>query len=152
MLSLGERVPAFSLPDQSGLTKTFTDLCGARGLILYVYPKDNTPGCTREAEAFREALSAIKTKGYALVGLSKDSVSSHLGFCTKYALPFPLLSDPDLGLLKALGAWGTKKLYGKESEGVIRSTFVFDAAGVLLSVYPKVKVDGHIEQVQRDLA
>lgn len=151
MLAVGERLPNFSLPDQTGREKAFAELCGPKGLVLYVYPKDNTPGCTREAEGFREALSALRAKGVSVVGLSKDSVGSHAGFCAKYALDFPLLSDPQLSLIKALGAWGRKKSYGKETEGVIRSTFVFDARGLLLKAYPNVKVDGHVAAVLNDL-
>ncbi len=147
MLETGNTIPTFSLPDQSGENKSFQDLLGSKGLVLYAYPKDNTPGCTVEAQQFTELVGAFEKLGFKVVGISKDSVKSHCNFTDKFKLGFPLLSDPDKTLLEPLGAWGEKKLYGKTSMGIIRSTFVTDAEGKLLKVYKNVKAKGHAEKV-----
>lgn len=151
MIDSGTKIPKFSLPDQSGDNKSFADLTGKNGLILYAYPKDNTPGCSIEAQEFNALIPAFKKLGFSVIGISKDSVKSHCGFTEKFALAFPLLSDPDRALLEPLGAWGEKKMYGKPVTGIIRSTFVFDAKGKAVKVYPNVKAKGHAEKVLTDL-
>ena len=147
----GSRAPEFKLSDQTGNERTLADLKGNKGLVLYVYPKDNTSGCSLEAQEFRDRMEDFKKLGYEVAGLSKDSVKSHVNFTNKYELNFPLLSDPETGLIQALGAWGEKKIYGKTSFGTIRSTYVIDADGGVSTVYPKVKAKGHAEQVLTDL-
>ncbi len=151
MLIEGKKLPKIQLPDQSGDKQTISSLTGKKGIILYVYPKDNTPGCTVEAKDFSRLAGQFKKLGFSVVGLSKDSVESHQNFVEKYDLAISLLSDPDLGLIKALGAWGEKKLYGKVSVGLIRSTFIADSKGILLKVYPKVRAAGHADRVLKDL-
>jgi peroxiredoxin Q/BCP len=151
MLTTGSKAPAVSLPDQSGTTKTLADLSGPKGLVLYFYPKDNTPGCTLEAQGFRDHLKAFAKAGFRVAGVSKDSAKSHCGFIEKHSLNFTLLSDTEGTLCEAFGAWGEKKNYGKTYMGIIRSTFVVGADGRILKVYPKVSVKGHAEQVLRDV-
>lgn len=151
MLKEGSKIPEFKLPDQSGTEKTFNDLKGKKGLVIYAYPKDNTPGCTIEANDFSRLKEEFNNKGYAVAGISKDSVKSHCGFDEKHGLGFSLISDPELVLLKALGAYGEKKMYGKTVQGIIRSTFVFDSNGVLIKAYPSVKASGHAEAVLSDI-
>ncbi len=151
MLETGWNIPGFSLPDQTGREMSFGDLTGPKGLILYAYPKDNTPGCSLEAGDFRDRLEDFHRLGFNVAGLSRDSVKSHAGFAAKYGLGFPLLSDPDRVLLEALGAWAEKKMYGKTAMGVVRSTFVFDSKGRLLKPYLNVKAKGHAEKVLADL-
>lgn len=151
MFEQGNKIPAFSLADQSGDPRTFKDLCGGKGLILYAYPKDNTSGCTAEAQEFNTALEDIHKLGFRVAGISRDSVKSHCNFTDMFDLKFPLLSDPDLELLKPLGAFGEKKMYGKPAMGIIRSTFVFAASGKALKVYPNVKAKGHADKVLQDL-
>ncbi len=151
MLKEGQKAPAFAVPDQDGKARRLADLSGARGLVLYFYPKDNTPGCTLEAQAFRDHLAAIKKAGFSVVGVSKDSPKSHCGFIEKQALTFTLLSDADGKLCEAFGAWGEKVNYGKTYMGIIRSTFVVGKDGKVLKVYPKVAVKGHAEAVLEDL-
>jgi len=146
----GSKIPAFSLMDQSGKEKKFADLAGKAGLVLYVYPKDNTSGCSLEAQEFKTLAPEFKKKGFAVAGISKDSVKSHCGFAEKYDLDFPLLSDPELKLISALGAYGEKKMYGKPVMGTIRSTFIFDAKGKLLKAYSGVKAAGHAAAVLED--
>ena len=146
MLTVGDKIPSFSLQTDSGETLTDQSFAG-KTLVLYFYPKDDTPGCTREAIAFTQAAKDFEKAGATIVGVSKDSKESHAKFRQKYALKIPLLSDPDLVLHKAFGAYGTKKLYGRESQGTIRSTFVIDEHGTVVRVFPSVKVDGHAEKV-----
>ena len=147
-----KKAPKFKLADQTGQEKTLADLAGPQGLVLYVYPKDSTSGCTIEAQEFRDHVPALKKAGYNVAGLSKDSVKSHENFAGKHDLDFPLLSDPEAGLIKALGAWGEKKMAGKTYEGIIRSTYVFDAQGKPVKTYDKVKAKGHAAQVLADLS
>lgn len=147
-----DNYPKLKLPDQSGAAKAFTDLTGAKGLVVFVYAKDNTSGCTTEASEFQALAAEFAKLGFGLAGVSKDSVKSHQSFAQKQGLGYPLLSDPELVLIKALGAWGTKKLYGKEVEGTIRTTAVFDAKGQSLATYPKVKAQGHAARVLADLS
>lgn len=151
MLTAGQKLPTLELPDENGKLRTFDDLKGKKGLVLYVYPKDDTPGCTLEAQDFRDRLADFQQRGYNVVGISKDFAASHCKFIGKYDLSFPLLSDADGKFLEAIGGFGEKKLYGKTSLGIIRSTYVADAAGKLLKVYPNVKAKGHAERVLADL-
>ena len=152
MLSPGDQLPKFNLPDQSGREKKFTDLAGPKGLVLFVYSKDNTSGCTAEASEFQELLGRFGQAGYGVAGLSRDKVPSHAKFAEKLGLSYGILADPECVLLKALGAWGEKKLYGKVSEGPLRGTFVADGRGKLVKVYPKVKAKGHAAAVLAELA
>ncbi len=146
MLTVGDKIPSFSLQTDSGDTLTDQSFAG-KTLVVYFYPKDDTPGCTREAIAFTQQAKDFAKAGAVIVGVSKDSKESHARFREKYALSIPLLSDPNLTLHKAFGAYGTKKLYGRESQGTIRSTFVIDKHGTVVQVFPSVKVDGHAEKV-----
>ncbi len=149
-LKAGDKAPDFSGVNQDGETLSLADFKG-RKLILYFYPKDNTPGCTNEACNFRDHYDFWLSKGYAVVGVSPDSVASHQKFKAKYNLPFPLISDPDKKIIKAYGAWGPKKLYGREYEGLIRSTFVIDEEGKIAEVFGKVKTKEHTEQIMKKL-
>ncbi len=142
----GQKAPAFSLPGSDGKDHRLADYAG-QNVILYFYPRDDTPGCTREAIAFQGAAKALAKKNAVVLGVSKDSIASHAKFKTKYDLDFVLLSDPDLKVHAAYGAYGEKVLYGKKSMGVIRSTFVIGPDGKIKKAFPKVKVDGHDEQV-----
>lgn len=141
----GSPLPAFSLQDDQGATVTNADLKG-RWTVLYAYPKDSTPGCTTEACDFRDSWTRVQALGAQVYGLSRDSLKSHQNFITKQQLPFRLLSDPDCALLKPLGAFGKKLMYGKEVEGIIRSTFLVDPKGVIRHVWPKVSVKGHVQE------
>ncbi len=145
MLKEGDKAPDFSLESDSGKKLSLEDFAG-KALVLYFYPRDNTPGCTREAQAFSAARRAIEVAGGAVLGVSKDSVKSHQGFIQKCNLSIPLLSDPDLTLHKAYGAWGEKTMYGKKVLGCIRSTFLVKD-GRIKRVWPSVKVDGHADAV-----
>jgi peroxiredoxin Q/BCP len=146
MIQEGRKAPAFTLPSSEGGEVSLESLRG-RTVVLYFYPKDDTPGCTREACAFRDSQAALKRKGVVVLGVSGDSLVSHEKFRAKHKLNFPLLSDPDKAVAKKYGAWGEKVLYGKKTVGMIRSTFVIDGDGVVRKVFPRVKVDGHAEQV-----
>jgi len=148
---LGTPLPAFSLQDDQGNTVTNRDLQG-HWTVLYAYPKDSTPGCTTEACDFRDNLARVQALGAQVYGLSRDNQKSHLNFIAKQSLPFHLLSDPDCTLLKPLGAFGRKVMYGKEMEGIIRSTFLVDPKGVIRQVWPKVSVKGHVAAVIETLA
>lgn len=152
MLSPKDKLPDFELPDQSGIPKSFKELAGPNGLILFVYSKDNTSGCTAEAGEFQEKLASLKKLGFGLAGISKDSVQSHLKFADKLGLGYSLLSDPEAGLMQALGSWVEKKRGGKVSMGALRSTFVADGRGEIVMVYPKVKAKGHAAAVLADLS
>ena len=142
----GKAAPAFTLTDQDGTKTSLKDFAG-RHLILYFYPKDDTPGCTKEACGFRDAWRELQKLGVVVLGVSGDSAESHQKFKAKYKLPFPLLSDPDKKVMTKYGAYGEKVLYGKKTVGMIRSTFVIDGDGVVRKVFPRVKVDGHVDQV-----
>jgi len=146
MLEEGKKAPAFTLQSSDGEKVALGDFKGQK-VILYFYPKDDTPGCTREAEGFRTALPKIKKKNAVVLGVSRDSVESHCKFIDKYRLNFPLLSDPDGKVLRAYGAWGEKNMYGKKTEGVIRTTVIIDGDGKVEKVFPRVKVDGHVDKV-----
>ena len=148
MLEVGMKAPEFTLQDQDGREVSLADYRGKK-VVLYFYPKDSTPGCTRRACAFAGSLSEIKAQGAVVLGVSKDSVASHRKFADKYGLPFTLLSDPQLEAIQAYGVWQEKKLYGKVSMGVVRTTFVIDEAGVVAAVMPKVKPDTNAAEVLR---
>ncbi len=151
MSLVGQPLPAFALQDDQGVTVTDRDLRGA-WTVLYAYPKDSTPGCTTEACDFRDNLARVQALGARVYGLNRDSLKSHQTFRTKQALTFPLLSDPDCALLKPLGAFGKKVMYGKEVEGIIRSTFLVDPKGIVRHAWPKVSVKGHVQDVIDTLA
>ena len=139
-------MPAFSVTDEQGRTVTDKDLTGKK-TVIYFYPKDSTPGCTAEACNIRDNYHAFLSQSYQVYGVSKDSQASHIKFKDKYALPFPLLSDPTTAMLQAFGAWGEKKNYGKVTMGTLRKTFVFDENGVLERIIDKVDTKNHSEQL-----
>ena len=140
MLKEGTKAPAFALPDKDGNIVKLEDFAGKK-LVLYFYPKDNTPGCTRQACAFASLYDGFKDKNVAVVGVSKDSTASHQKFAEKYGLPFVLLSDPELEAIKAYDVWQEKKLYGKVSFGVVRTTYIIDENGMIEKTMPKVNPD-----------
>ena len=140
MLETGMKAPGFTLHDKDGRNVSLSDFAGKK-VILYFYPKDNTPGCTRQAQAFSTAYEKFKRMNIEVIGISKDSAASHTKFAEKYSLPFVLLSDPELNAIKAYGVWQEKKLYGKVSMGVVRTTFVIDEQGNIEKIMPKVKPD-----------
>ena len=142
----GEPAPDFRLPADDGKTYALRDLRGKK-VVLYFYPKDDTPGCTKEACSFRDNLSRVSSKGAIVLGVSKDDLESHAKFREKYSLSFPLLSDPEGKVLSAYGVWKEKNLYGKTFMGIERTTFVIDEGGRIQKVFPRVKVDGHVDEV-----
>ena len=146
LLKEGAKAPAFSLTDQDGRKIALKDFAGKK-VVLYFYPKDMTPGCTREAQGFQESLAKIKRKGAVVIGVSKDTEASHKKFCDKYGLQFPLLADVEGAVVEKYGVWQEKNMYGKKSMGIVRTTYVIDEAGKIAKVFPRVKVDGHLEQV-----
>ena len=146
MLAAGVKAPDFTLMDKDGNAVSMSDFLGKK-VVLYFYPRDNTPGCTRQACAFALKNSQIESKNAVVIGVSKDSASSHLNFATKYNLPFVLLSDTDLSAIKAYGVWQEKKLYGKVSMGVVRTTFLIDEKGIIQAVMPKVKPDTNADEI-----
>jgi peroxiredoxin Q/BCP len=150
MIAEGHLAPDFSLPDDEGNAVSLSDFRGKK-TIVYFYPRDNTPGCTKEACSFRDAFDEFMEAGAAVLGISPDSAASHAGFRKRYGLPFHLLSDRDHKVAEAYGAWGEKKLYGKTSMGIIRSTFIVDENGMVVKVFPKVKPEGHAGEVLKAL-
>ena len=146
MLEVGTKAPEFTLPDKDGNAVSLADFSGKK-VVLYFYPKDNTPGCTRQACAFAGAYEEFKKINAVVIGISKDSVASHQKFAEKHGLPFILLSDPELTVIQAYGVWQEKKLYGKVSMGVVRSTFVIDENGMIEKVMPKVKPDTNAAEI-----
>jgi len=146
LLDAGKKAPAFTLENQDGEKVSLKDFAG-RKVVLYFYPKDMTSGCTREAQGFQAMLARFKRKGAEVIGVSKDSPDRHRKFCDKYGLKFTLLSDPDGAVLEKYGIWQEKNMYGKKSMGIVRTTYVIDEAGKIQMVFPKVKVDGHVEKV-----
>lgn len=146
MLDIGMKAPEFTLNDKDGKTVNLSDFLGKK-VVLYFYPKDNTPGCTRQACAFAAAYEGFISKGLVVIGISKDSVASHLKFAQKYNLPFILLSDPELQAIQAYGVWQEKKLYGKVSMGVVRTTFLIDEQGNIEKIMPKVKPDTNASEI-----
>ena len=146
MLEVGMKAPQFTLPDKNGNMVSLSDCLGKKA-VLYFYPKDNTPGCTRQACAFALRNKEIENKNAVVIGISKDSVNSHLNFATKHNLPFVLLSDSDLSVIQAYGVWQEKKLYGKVSMGVVRTTFLIDEQGNVQAIMPKVKPDTNADEI-----
>ena len=151
MLETGMKAPDFSLPDKDGNTVRLSDFQGKK-VVLYFYPKDNTPGCTRQACAFAASYEQFKARDIVVIGISKDSVASHQKFAQKYDLPFILLSDPQLQAIQAYGVWQEKKLYGKVSMGVVRTTYIIDEQGIIEKVMPKVKPDTNAAEILSYLA
>ena len=145
-LGVGDKAPELSLPDQHGKTVTLKGLKGKQ-IVLYFYPKDDTPGCTKESCDFRDVESQILRAGGVIVGVSLDGQESHQKFIQKFGLPFSLLSDEDASISKTYGVYKEKNMYGKKSWGIERSTFVIDAEGKLKAIFRKVKVDGHVDEV-----
>ena len=146
MLEVGKKAPAFTLESSDGGKLKLADLAG-KIVVLYFYPRDNTPGCTVEAQDFRDAVPKLEKLGAVVLGVSKDSIASHCKFRDKYELNFQLLSDADGKVLEAYGAWGDKVMYGKKMKGIIRSTVVIDKAGKVARHWPKVSVKGHVAEV-----
>ena len=145
-LGIGDRLPSFSLEDQNGDLRTPASVQG-RWLVLFFYPKDDTPGCTTEAQGFRDALGAFSKLGAEIVGVSKDSVKRHDNFKAKYDLPFRLISDEDGAICEAYGVWQEKKNYGKTYMGIVRSTFLIDEKGKIAEMWRNLRVKGHVEKV-----
>lgn len=145
-LEIGLKAPEFKGLDQNGDTISMEGFRGSK-LILYFYPKDNTPGCTAESCDLRDNYDMWLAKGYKVVGVSPDSQSSHQKFIAKYELPFPLIADTEKEIIKAYGAWGLKKMYGKEYEGLLRTTFVIDENGIIEHIFAKVKTKEHTNQI-----
>lgn len=146
MLEKGMKAPEFSLADKDGNIVSLSDFAGKK-VVVYFYPKDNTPGCTRQACAFAAAYAEFERKGAAVIGISKDSAASHAGFAAKFGLPFILLSDPELDAIKAYGVWQEKKMYGKSVMGVVRTTFIVGEDGRIEAVMSKVNPDTNAQDV-----
>jgi len=151
MLETGMKAPDFTLEDQNGLSVSLSDFIGKK-IVLYFYPKDNTPGCTRQACAFAANYEQFKSRDVIVIGISKDSVASHLKFAQKHQLPFILLSDPELQAIHKYDVWKEKKLYGKVSMGVVRTTYIIDEQGYIEHVMPKVKPDTNADEILAHLA
>ena len=151
MLQAGMKAPDFTLMDQNGASVRLADFLGKK-VVLYFYPRDNTPGCTRQACAFAQNYEGFKSRDIAVIGISKDSVASHLKFAQKYDLPFVLLSDPQLEAIQAYGVWQEKKMYGKVTMGVARTTFIIDEEGIIQKVMLRVKPDTNAQDVLNALA
>jgi peroxiredoxin Q/BCP len=149
-LNIGDKAPALSLPDQSGERVSLNDFTGKQ-VVLYFYPKDDTPGCTKESCDFRDAITPMKKAGAVILGVSLDGKESHQKFIKKFDLPFTLLSDVEATVSKAYGCYKEKNMYGRKYWGIERSTFVIDQAGKLKAIFRKVKVNGHVEEVQAAL-
>ena len=150
MLTVGMKAPDFTLLDKDGRTVSLSDFLGKK-VVLYFYPKDNTPGCTRQACAFAGAYREFQEKNVEVIGISKDSVASHVKFAERHGLPFVLLADPDRVAIEAYGVWQEKKMCGKVSLGVVRTTFVIDENGVIERVMPKVKPDTNAAEILAQL-
>ena len=146
MLEVGTKAPEFTLKDKLGNEVSLSNFRGKK-VALYFYPRDNTPGCTRQACAFARNYSSFEEQNVVVIGVSRDSVASHLKFAEKYELPFVLLSDPELQAIEPYGVWQEKKLYGKVSMGVVRSTYLINEEGVIEKVMPKVKPDTNAEEI-----
>lgn len=146
MIKVGEPAPDFKLPVDDGSTLSLGDFRGKK-IVLYFYPKDDTPGCTREACSFRDNLARVSSKGAVVLGVSRDDAESHVKFKGKYQLNFPLLSDESGKVTESYGVWKKKNLYGREFMGIERTTFLIDERGKVARIWPKVKVDGHVDEV-----
>ncbi len=146
MIREGMAAPDFVLDSDEGASVSLASYSG-KTIVLYFYPKDDTPGCTKEACGFRDAFDAILAKGAVVIGVSPDAAASHAKFRKKYGLPFVLLADPQAHVLKAYGAWGEKSMYGKKYEGVLRSTFIIGPDGMVKKAFPKVTPEGHAEEI-----
>jgi peroxiredoxin Q/BCP len=146
MINTGQVAPAFSLHAHTGETVSLADMAG-KTVVLYFYPKDDTPGCTKEACSFRDHWATLQTKGLVVLGVSPDSLDSHEKFAKKFQLPFPLLSDPQHQVAEAYGAWGSKSMYGKTVTGILRTTFLIGPDGVVKHVWKKPKTDIHAEEI-----
>ena len=151
MLEIGTKAPAFTLPDQDGKMVSLKDFKGQK-VVLYFYPKDNTPGCTKQACNFGELLPQFREKGAVVIGVSKDSVASHKKFQEKFGLPFTLLSDTELRVIQAYDVWKEKNMYGKKTMGVVRSTYLIDAKGIIVKAFGKVKAAENPQQMLDELA
>jgi peroxiredoxin Q/BCP len=151
MLSIGSKAPAFSLPADDGTTVSLESLAG-RAVVLYFYPKDDTPGCTVEACEFRDRWAEVRKAGAVVLGVSPDPVTSHVKFKKKFNLPFPLLADVDHSVAEAYGAWGEKSMYGRKYKGILRTTFVIDGNGRIAKVFEKVKPKGHGAEVFEEVS
>ena len=151
MLEVGTKAPDFTLADKNGETVSLSDFRGKK-VVLYFYPKDNTPGCTRQACAFAQNYDGFRSQDVVVIGISKDSAASHLKFAKKHELPFILLSDPELQAIQAYDVWKEKKLYGKVGFGVVRSTYVIDENGIIEKAMPKVKPDTNAAEILAYLA
>ena len=150
MLKEGDKIPNFSVQNSKGETISNQDLTGKK-IILYFYPKDDTPGCTKEGQAFTEYKSEFEKKNVTIYGISKCSVKKHEKFCTKYNFEHELLSDENATLCEDFGVWQEKSMYGRKYMGITRSTFIIDESGIIQKVWPKVKVPGHVEDVLASL-
>ena len=150
MIDAGKAAPEFTLPSDEGKSVALSDFRG-QFVVLYFYPKDDTPGCTKEACAFQDTMGALKRQRVTVLGVSTDSVESHQRFKAKYRLTFPLLSDADKKVLQAYGAWKEKSMYGRTFMGIQRMTYIIDPKGKVAKVFPNVRVDGHVEAVQAAL-
>ncbi|MCU5871738.1 thioredoxin-dependent thiol peroxidase [Clostridioides difficile] len=146
MLSIGTKAPEFTLEDKDGNKVSISDFKGKK-VVVYFYPKDNTPGCTRQACAFRNAYDGFKKEDIQVIGISKDSIKSHQKFAEKHELPFILLSDPDLVAIKAFDVWKEKKMYGKTALGVVRATYIIDENGIIEKVFEKAKPDTNAQEI-----
>ena len=149
-MNIGDTAPDFALQDKAGNQVRLSDFAGKK-VVLYFYPKDNPPGCTRQACAFAAAYDDFKKRSITVIGISKDSVESHRKFAEKHDLPFILLADPELQAIQAYGVWQEKKLYGKVSMGVVRTTFIIDENGKIEKIMPKVKPDTNAEEILKSL-
>lgn len=150
MIDIGDKVPGLTLPDDAGNPVALSDLKG-QVYVLYFYPKDDTPGCTKEACAFRDNIASLNQLDCKVFGVSRDDAQSHVKFKQKFNLNFPLLSDLDGKLCEAFGVWKLRSMYGKEFMGIERSTFVVDATGKVAAAWRKVNVDGHVDEVIREV-
>jgi peroxiredoxin Q/BCP len=146
MIAEGKKAPAWKLTSDAGEVVSLADYAG-KTLVMYFYPRDDTPGCTIEAKDFHAARKKLDKLGASVVGISKDSVESHCKFRDKYGLGFPLLSDPNAKVIEAYGAWGEKNMYGKKSMGILRTTVIIGADGKVQKIFPRVKVAGHVDKV-----
>jgi thioredoxin-dependent peroxiredoxin len=150
LLAVGDRAPAFRAKDQNGDPVSLSDFAGRR-VVLYFYPKDDTPGCTKEACAFRDVWAGFKKRKIAVLGVSTDDEQSHGKFAKKYSLPFTLLADPDKKIVRDYGVWAEKSMYGRKYMGTLRVTYLIDEKGRIAAVWPKVKPESHAEEILKNL-